>query len=175
MVYEWKESVRGPISAQVFGERIEFIRQRRGTVTALAVVEDARANDSPLHRCFEWNDATAAELHRATRARDLMRLVVVVIEEAPEIKTRAFVAIHKQSDDEVAAASGHNKPLARSYEAIDVVMADKELRRKLLKQALNELHALAWKYANLVELEKIRQTIDAAYLDLEIEEMAAVT
>jgi hypothetical protein len=52
-------------------------------ITPERVVEAAAAEDSPLHACFEWDDAKAAAAYRLDQARALIRSVewVTVIEE----------------------------------------------------------------------------------------------
>lgn len=63
---------------KIFG-RLQEIAQG-GRLTAKAVVEDARNEDSPLHAEFEWNDAKAAEKFRLEQARTLIQSFKVYIE-----------------------------------------------------------------------------------------------
>jgi hypothetical protein len=50
-----------------------------GRLTPEAVVADARREDSPIHGFFKWDLQTAAEQHWLDRARQLIRMVKVVI------------------------------------------------------------------------------------------------
>ena len=47
-------------------------------LTPEAVVNEARDEDSVLHRDFQWNDAVAGELYRLQEARKIIRAIVVV-------------------------------------------------------------------------------------------------
>lgn len=49
-----------------------------GRLTPEQVVEDARAEDSPLHSHFTWDDAEAAQKYRLNEARALIRIRVEV-------------------------------------------------------------------------------------------------
>lgn len=55
---------------------LKRIIQRDGKVTPDAVLAEASAQDSDLHRFFEWDDSTAAIQHRLHQARQLVRSVV---------------------------------------------------------------------------------------------------
>ncbi len=72
MVYQWHKQSRFPVDAQVAAERLQLIREELGEITPRAVVADARGDSSPLHSCFDWDDATAAEAHRQ-RVLDLLQ------------------------------------------------------------------------------------------------------
>ena len=63
-------------------ERLEAIaKANRGVLTPEAVVEDAKAKDSPLHAQFTWNTKQAAYQHWIDQARLLIRTVRVVVTE----------------------------------------------------------------------------------------------
>ena len=53
--------------------------KREGTLTPLAVVEDAKREESPLHALFEWDIEKAAQEHWYEVARQLIRNVKVTI------------------------------------------------------------------------------------------------
>jgi hypothetical protein len=65
-----KEEIRAELSR---------IYQAHGALTASAVVEEARDEESPLHESFEWDDSKAAEAHRLFQARDLIRRVEFIV------------------------------------------------------------------------------------------------
>ncbi|CAE6856779.1 hypothetical protein R75461_07754 [Paraburkholderia nemoris] len=50
------------------------------TLDAGIVVRDARRVRSPLHACFEWDDAVAGQQYRLEQARHLIRSVRIVIQ-----------------------------------------------------------------------------------------------
>ncbi len=76
----------------------EAVRQRllqlgsRGKLTPNKVVADAKHSRSPLHRCFDWDDTSAAHKHRLWQARELIAKVKVCIEQRDtEIAVLAYV------------------------------------------------------------------------------------
>jgi len=66
---------------RAIAQRLEKLTARGGgTLTAAAVVEDARNSTSPLHaRIFGLSDAEAAHEHRLDLARQLIRSVRVTV------------------------------------------------------------------------------------------------
>jgi len=69
--------------AAVLGERISVL-SAQGNLTPERVVDDARPEDSPTHRFFEWNDAVAAERYRIGQARHYLTNIYVVRRESRE-------------------------------------------------------------------------------------------
>jgi hypothetical protein len=53
--------------------------ERDGRLIPAEVVSDARDPASPLHAQFEWDDSKAAEAHRLSQARTLIRSVKIEI------------------------------------------------------------------------------------------------
>jgi hypothetical protein len=66
-------------SVEVVHKRLVAIRKSKGSVTPAAVVEDARAASSPLHRYFDWDDSSAAEKFRLVQASNLIRKVQIMV------------------------------------------------------------------------------------------------
>lgn len=164
MVYQWKPGTRLSADPQAVGERLEVLQARHGdALTAEQVVEDARDESSPLHPCFEWDDTVAAEEYRKEQARYLLRALIVVSEPeeegaaegrpAPEGRAhRAYVVVREEDDDRYV-------PTVRA-------MSDEELRNQVLAQALAELRAVQRKYAELRELARVFEAIDAVQLEV---------
>jgi len=147
MIYQWSKGTHLNSNAQIVGERLESIRSiNKGKLTPDAVVEDARDSRSPLHKEFEWNDKAAAEAHRVTQAKYIIRSVVMITG-AIEAPIRAFVSI-VQGDDQY-----------RSYTHIVHAMSKKELRDQVLEEAKNALVSWHYKYENLKEFAKIHKAI----------------
>mgnify|MGYP001809541431 CR=1 FL=1 len=76
-----EDAVRFGIDPQAAGEELERIKQRDGTLTAPAVVDEARPDDAVLHPAFEWQDPVAAERYREIQARTLIKKVRVICPE----------------------------------------------------------------------------------------------
>jgi hypothetical protein len=122
------------------------IAERDGTVTPEAVLEDARSEDSPLHRFFEWDDGAAAERYRLDQAAGLIRRYTVEIETQPEtiIRTRALVNVGP-----------------RSYVPIDQAMRDPGMRDVVMQSAIRELSSLRRKYEHLCDFDAAIQAAAA--------------
>lgn len=90
------------------------LADERGVIEVTAVVDAARDPESPLHSAFEWDDSIAAEAHRRTQARGLIkRYQMTVVTQSvtfsapmyveapkPAGSTAAYVQIDKvQSED----------------------------------------------------------------------------
>lgn len=153
MQYKKKSGARLPVPAQTIGEELEKIEADKGTLVPHDVVKSARPKKSPLHSCFEWDDAAAAQKHRIDQARYLIRSVVVVYEdngdEDKDPKTiRAFVSTSSENGDD------------RAYESIARVMSDDEKRKRLLTQALGELRAWKNRYQGFKEFAEVYDAIE---------------
>ena len=66
------------VDAQTAGSELDRIRRRDGTIRPAAVVDEARPEEAPLHRAFEWRDPVAAEQWREHQASTLIKVVRVV-------------------------------------------------------------------------------------------------
>lgn len=78
VAYQW-QGYAPPVDAEVaFRALAEIDERTEGAVTAGAVVDAARSNDSPLHKAFEWDDGEAAEAFRRQQAMRLIRALVIV-------------------------------------------------------------------------------------------------
>jgi hypothetical protein len=145
MIYEWTEGSRFTVAAQVAGEELERIRARHdGELEPAVVVKESRSRKSPLHGCFEWNDARAAQLHREEQARLLIRSVRIA-EDAAEPQ-RAYV--------NVKTADGSR------YIPTSVAMADALMRRQVLQDAMILLQGVRQRLSSLKRFERISTAID---------------
>jgi hypothetical protein len=150
MVYEWRLGPRQfSVEAQTVGETLEQLRIRcNGHLTPRAVVDDAKAPDSPIHPIFEWNDARAAEAHRESQASELMRMIVVRLPEqrGDAEPVRAFVSVRVEQEP--------------FYTSVQIALGDDGLRQQLLAQATRELVAIRKRYTQLEELADLFVKID---------------
>lgn len=88
-------------------EQLERIYVRDGALTPIAVVEDARPEESPLHHRFEWDDLVAGELFRLNQAAALIRSVHVTIQvpgrkEPSRVRAYVSTAGSEELDDELS-------------------------------------------------------------------------
>jgi hypothetical protein len=160
MIYRFKASSYLHGDAQAVGERLEQLRQRDSGVLPEAMVADAESDSSPLHPFFEWDNSVAAQKHRETQARELIRSLDIEyestakqsdmdikVEASPERRVRAFVSIQRSDG-------------VRVYEPTLAAMADEGMKRQVLSQAYSELSAVSRKYRDLNELAQVVTAIE---------------
>ena len=89
--------------------RLEVLcRKNKGVLKPDNVVKDARNQSSPLHKCFEWDDAVAAHERRLDVARHIIASVRVEyrtesrVIEAPKYVRDPTKPRNEQGYDEVA-------------------------------------------------------------------------
>ena len=154
--YEWKDAkLSKGLPAQVVGETFEQIERRDGVLTKEAFLEASRPENSPTHKCFEWDDSVAAEKYRLTQSRMIINSIAVTITKAngEEQKAPAFVNVEIKTD------SG-------KYKNIEVAMNNESEKAIVLQNALNELKQFEKKYGYLKELERIFEEIHIAEIEL---------
>lgn len=144
MVYKWKDAARLKTDAQTAGEICEKL-EKNGGLTAKRLVDESRPEDAPLHKEFEWNDATAAEAYREEQARYIIRSLIVQPEETKNEVVRAFfpTAEHKV------------------FESLPVILSDAKKTNALIDVALRELKAFELKYSTLSQLAPVFEAIKA--------------
>lgn len=130
--------VSGKVSAQVAGERLAYVRQQTGVLTARVIVDDATDEASPIHPAFEWNDSRAADHYRLDQAQNLLRAIVVHIGPDHMEPTRAFINIGKHA-----------------YEDVNTVLNDAVMRGQMVMRALAELNDWTARYQQYQELAVI--------------------
>lgn len=146
MIFEWKADSRFPVGAQIAAERLQHIRETSGEITPRNVVDDARSDNSPLHKCFEWDNDKAADNYRLSQARKLIGAIVVAqIDDRPVKKeTRAFV----------------NLPSVSRYEPIEVAMSQPDMRNEILAKAKQEISMWRARYSAYEEFSKVHASVD---------------
>ena len=154
MKYQWKRTLKGAPKAQVAGEYLQAIKDSRGVLTQEIIVSEARKRKSPLHDCFEWNDAAAAVEHRKAQAREILRfLVVVETEDVEDCHVRAFI-----SPSDVGQKS------SEGYFSVSEVADDKALGDAYKQKLLTELLAIQEKIRCYKEFSAVVNAIDAVVL-----------
>lgn len=121
---------------QIIGEALEAISAAHGgLLTPEAVVANARAENSPLHRHFEWRDDVAASLYRLDQAREVIR--VVRVDEGDE-QPRAFLSISDKG--------------GTAYRSLSAVRGNSQLQLIVLRQAERDLEAWERRYQDLKDI-----------------------
>jgi hypothetical protein len=138
-----------PIKAQQAGEHLERLERQHGMVTPRLIVDDARPQQSLLHKCFEWNDAEAAEKYRETQAGYLLRNLIAVkvtSMQQEQSDVRAFVSVVKNDNN--------------CFVSVATAMSNEDMRQQILENALSELQAIKKKYTQLEELAEVFAALD---------------
>jgi len=140
-----------PKKAQAYGEFLDALAKRHdGKLDADIVVQAAQSPRSPIHGCFEWDDGTAAEEYRKEQARRLIRAIVIVDEQRPQVRAFHNVAI---VDDPASEREFYYVPTRD-------VLADGDLLEQVLQEATSYLRWFRQKYAALKELGGVHREID---------------
>ena len=147
--YFWKRIL--PVPAQKAGEYLEELEKKHSALTPEIVLEESRDENAVLHKCFEWDDAKAAEGYRLVQARNIIRNITVKIEkqDSPALITRAFVNVQDES----------KKDKGR-FVSVGIAITDEQMKKQILKNALYELQTFKNKYAECYELGKIFADIE---------------
>lgn len=153
MTYEWKEGTRFPIPAKVAGETLAKLEKKHkgGVLPPEVVVDHARPEKSPIHPCFEWDDAVAAEKHRIDQARQLVRCIRVVHPGAEDEEPKAVICY----------ASVTVPDVGKGYVSTARILGDEDLKQQMLDDAIRQIEGWRQRFASLSELQSVFDAIDA--------------
>ena len=136
---------KGKVTADEAAAELERIREKHGILRPELVVDESREESAILHRCFQWDDKTAAESYRKEQARKLIDSIqVVIVNSDVHYSVRAFVNV-RQADDE-----------KRSYTPLTEAIHDEKMYADLLAQAKEEMSSFVTKYSQLEELNPVK-------------------
>lgn len=124
--------------SQAARAELEALRaEKGGSLLPADVVEQARSENSALHRYFEWDDTEAAQRYREQQARGVIRAVVRFMPNASghPVSVRAYVSL--PADREARAG----------YRAVADVMDDEQLAAQALQSFEADVLRLQAKYA----------------------------
>lgn len=142
IIASWKMQGLFKADAQKVAEEIRTIGDE---VTPEQIVEMARNEETELHKCFDWDDQSAAEKWRKQQARQI--LCYLVIKEETQENGSVPLRVFYKND------VGGYKPSERIFRQPDEY-------QKLLQTAYAELRMFKAKYARLQELSEILALID---------------
>lgn len=138
----WKSGCRISADAQKVADEILAIGK---SATTAQILDKARGEKTELHKCFDWDDAEAAEKWRLQQARHIVcNLVIKEKADAPKPEVRVFFKTDNES----------------GYKPTVLIMQDKDEYQKLLARALAELNSFRAKYKSLTELDGVFDAID---------------
>ena len=144
-----KWSVSGVFKADA-NKCYEEIQEIGEEVKPEQVLDKARDEESELHKCFDWDDSSAAEKFRLYQARNVLNHLIVIKRDVEEETEPIQFRVMLKNDN--ARDSGYKQTI--------VMVRDEDEYKKLLAQAYSELHAFKQKYSCLSELSKILSLID---------------
>lgn len=149
MIYQWgTRALRA--DPQKVGEAVERLTvSNDGVCPPSALVDDARPDDSPLHKLFTWDDSVAAELHRRQEARNAIRYLTVVRNEDDD-PVPGFLHVNIITDDEAK----------EGYRGFHDVMAVEDQRQQAIREALRYLKGFRKRYQHLTEMGAVFSAID---------------
>ena len=148
-IYEWSH-IQYSVPAEIVGKTCEKLEAQYGSVTNENFLDAARAESSPTHPLFEWDDSIAAERYRKDQSsRILSNLRITIASDNSEPKMVRAVYNVKPGNENA------------NYRSFDVVMRDADLRKEVLKRAIRELVIFKEKYETLKELADVFSAIDA--------------
>ena len=148
MYYKWKRQPFPGADADVIGEHIESLAQN-GIITPADLVEDARKKNSPLHKCFEWDNTIAAGAYRITQAQYILRQIEVMIEREDETSFTVRAFHHVNTEEQ------------QGYTTIENARNDPEMWDCVKLQAITEIKNWQQKYKNIKEFEVIFEAIES--------------
>lgn len=125
-----------------------------GLCTAPHVVEFAKDPETALHDRFEWDDERAGYQWRLAQARQIIRCYVQPMPAADAAPTRVFVSLR---DDRHAGVG---------YRRLEDVMADPEMRGRMLNEARADMRRFVARYKHLEQLASVVGVMEDA-LDYE--------
>ena len=121
------------------------------TYTPEQVLDLARNPKTELHKCFDWNDTTAAEKWRKQQARFVCTSLVVTVEKSDGVETSYRVIQHDKEDG--------------AYRPVTLTVRDDDQYGRLLRQAKAELASFRKRYKSITELEGVIDEIEAVLFD----------
>lgn len=133
-------------------DELNAIRAERGILTPGVVVDVAREPSHPLHDRFEWDDSVAAERHRESQARELIRSVRVQYDtpSGSAADLRGFVSVSRADVP------------AREYVPVEEAATDPVTRALVLREAERAWKELLARYEGLSEFfDLVRRDVAA--------------
>lgn len=150
MVFEckWLAGFRCSVKAEVAGQVMQRL-ESEGRLTPANLVEEARPEESPMHKAFEWDDVKAAENYRRQQATQMIRAIVVRESDVVSGGSEAVqVKVFNQSEK------------GGVYESLRTILLDEEKSGSLMDKAKAELRTFRAKYSQLERLARLMSEID---------------
>lgn len=135
---------------------LRAIEKQQGILTPETVVLNAKAEDSPLHKYFTWDDTDAAERWRQEEARKLIQSVNVTFldSEGVEQSCRAFVNVKPDEGEQDDAIEG------RGYISVARSAKSQSYQLQVVEYAKSQLKTWRGKFGGYQEFYGVAAEID---------------
>lgn len=119
------------------------------SATPEQIVAFGTGQDTELHKCFEWNDAVAANKYRLEQAKDIAEslLIIHLDPQKPDVAPTRLRAMYHLNG-------------TPGYQPSIRILSQEDKYQALLEQAKAELRMFKAKYSMLKELQDIFDIID---------------
>ena len=145
MVYTWKKGSYISVDPQQSGEELQRIRDKYGKIETEVVIDEARSEDSPIHKHFVWDDKQASQLYRKDQARHLINAVRVVSENGDVSPVPVFVNVREESGN--------------YYQNVNVVVQTPDLWKQVLHEVQKKLMSYEDRLSALMSMEQDKQRV----------------
>ena len=148
--------------AETVGKFLVELQERSGSeeLKPQQILDAARPKSSPIHEYFTWDDHKAADQQRLQEAAYLLRSIQIeYVDLGPQHQAgtmRMLVNLRRDPVDD----EDHPVPSDRVYLPMISVLQDRERRRQLLLEALDQ--AIHWRnrYSYFKELATVFEAIE---------------
>lgn len=142
-----------PVSAEVAASEIEKVKNslHKDNIEPKDLLDASRADNAPLHCCFEWNDSIAAEKFRVNQARHIISNIRVEVIESDKAKEPITVRPY------VNVSDGNDKGY---FVSIQTALEKGDYRYQILKNAATDLTTFKKRYGAYNELFEVCNAID---------------
>jgi len=125
--------------AALVAAELERIRVDHGALQSATIVAEAKAEGSPLHPYFDWDDAIAAHQYRLDTARRLVRSIEVV---EGDRSPRSFYVHY----------AGPESPSEGGYEPLSIIKVQPDRYLSAIAEAQRDLTAAQRRMAELLDV-----------------------
>lgn len=137
-VYVYRPGFGFRVDPNVTGKELERIRKKYNQLAPRHVVAEAEPETAPLHDCFEWDDAKAANSFREVVARNLIRSVQIVREQ--DQREPMYVHVRREKRDD------------NSYEPASVVVNSPDMFAVAIEELRDNMAAAAENITQLLQM-----------------------
>jgi len=154
--------------AQKYGECLDRLQEKHGTLQPPLVVKEASKKSSPLHDYFEWDDTVAAAAHREYQARKLINHIEVrfIRDDNKKGTIRRYHNVIVSREDSITRGKGSvtrgKGGITRGYVNLDSIVSNQDYQDQIVERALEELKAWKGRYEQYKKLTPIIRAIEKA-------------